>query len=214
MRRLALTMLALLAAVAAPAALAKEPTAAQISGPGLSDPISIGWKAPGAGSAVSAIPNYGNRAAEEKALLLAESSGFFPGVFGRTPDPMLAAQPAGDLGPRYRIVYGLPGPGGGSRIVQDVYPYATPAPVTYMRPRQLFWGGQQTRGGWFVADVVLTTSLVRVGLPPNAPGGGGGGSGWTWPIAALGTTTCAGLVLLTVRRRQRVAARRPHAASP
>ena len=211
MRRLPLTALALLAAVLVPSALAKEPTAALINGPGLSDPISIGWNTPG-GAAAATIPNYGDRSAEAKVLLLAESSGFFPGVFPRAPDPMLEAKPAGDLGPRYTIVYGLPGPGGGSRIVQDVYPYAQPAPVTYMRPGQVFWDGQHTRGGWFVADVVLKTSLVHVGLPETAPGGGGG---WSWPlqmlVSVVGTALVA-LILLALRRRWRLATRRPRPA--
>jgi len=208
MRRLTLTALALITVVLAPPALAKEPTAAQISGPGLDGGLSIGWTKPTSGSG-SSVPNYGNKSAEAKVMLLAERSGFFPAVFRRSPDPMLETRPTGDLGPRYTIVYGLPGPGGSSLIVQDVYPFATPVPVTYTKPGQPFWDGEQTRGGWFVAGADLRQALVGVGLPSTAPGSG---DGWSWPVTALVSTASAlllALILLTLRRRLRPAPRRP-----
>src|SRR4029077_17068682 len=81
MRRLVLATLVLAAALA-PAALAKEPTAALISGPGLSDPISLGWGPP-PGTAASTVSDYGNGSVEARVMLLAEGSGVFPGVLGR-----------------------------------------------------------------------------------------------------------------------------------
>jgi len=211
MRRLTLTAIALITVVLAPTALAKEPTAAQISGPGLHGGLSIGWTKPTSGSG-SSVPNYGNRSAEATVMALAERSGFFPAVFRRSPDPMLETRPTGDLGPRYTIVFGLPGPGGGSLIVQDVYPYATPAPVTYTKPGQAFWDGQRTRGGWFVAAADLRQVLVGAGLPSTAPGSG---DSWSWPVTTLVATASAlllALILLTLRRRLRPATQRPRAA--
>jgi hypothetical protein len=125
---------------------------------------------------------------------------------------MLQTQPAGRLGPRYTIVFGLPGPGGGSRISQDVYPYAQPAPVTYMKPGQPFWDGQRTRGGWFVGGAVLEKAFVSVGLPERAPSGG---NGWSWPstaLASVGGAILLAAILLLLRKRIRSAPeRRAHA---
>ena len=201
-RAAAALALALAATVVAPGALAKEPTAAQIDGPGLSSPITIGWNTSDGSAPV--IPNYGNRSAEAKVMALAEHGGFFAAVFGhRSPDPMLKTQPAGTLGPRYRIVFGLPGPGGGSQIVQDVYPYAIPAPVTYLKPGQPFWDGQQTYGGWFVGSAELRRALIAAGLPKTAPGST---DGWSWPVTTLvsvGAALLLAAILLLLRRRLR-----------
>jgi hypothetical protein len=201
MKRLALVSLVVaLGVVFASAAEAKEPTAALIQGPGLSRPLAIGW--PDDGSTGS-IPVYGNKAAEAKVMALAERGGFFPAVFGQSPDPMLKTQPAGPLGPHYTIVFGLPGPGGGSRIVQDVYPYATPGPVTYMKAGQVFWDGQQTYGGWFVGTVDLKQALVSAGLSETPPGHGGG---WSWAkttLVSIGAAMALAVILLLVRRRLR-----------
>ena len=66
---------------------------------------------------------------------LVDLGGFFPQMYGQTPDPTLRAQPKGTLGPRYKVVYVVPGPNGiQSRVVQYVYPYAKPVPLTYMKP--------------------------------------------------------------------------------
>ena len=111
---------------------------------------------------------------------LVQFGGYFPQVFGQSPDPTTRTRPAGDLGPRYRIVYRVPGPSGASTIVQDVYPYAKPSPVTHMRGGQLFWGGQRTYGGWLVAGAGLKTALVEAGLPKLAPSSSGESFPWTW----------------------------------
>ncbi|MDQ5821372.1 MAG: hypothetical protein M3540_08030, partial [Actinomycetota bacterium] len=132
---------------------------------------------------------------------LGQYAGFFPAVFGQSPDPMLARAPTGDLGPRYRIVWDVPGPEGMSTIRQDVYPYAKPTPVTFMKSGQVFWDGQRTRGGWYVGGADLHSSLVAAGLPENAPGGGG--FDWSrWLVAALAVAALGfAFVLLTRRTR-------------
>ena len=58
---------------------------------------------------------------------LVQLGGFFPQVFQQFPDSTTRTRPTGDLGPRYRVAYRVPGPSGTSTIVQDVYPYAKPA---------------------------------------------------------------------------------------
>lgn len=45
------------------------------------------------------------------------------------------------------------------------YPYAKPAPLTYMKPGQSFWNGRKAHGGWYQASIELKKMLVRMGLP-------------------------------------------------
>jgi hypothetical protein len=142
------------AALAVPAAaLGKGPSEASISGPGVG----------GGGN----LTITGCCAPGSPTMNLAEHAGFFPAVFARQPDPMLDARPKGNLGPKYSVTYIVPGPNNETwKIQQDVYPYATPAPVTYMKPGQTVFripGG--TRGGWFQADSRLKKTLVSAGLP-------------------------------------------------
>jgi hypothetical protein len=60
----------------------------------------------------------------------------------------------------------VPGPNGiKSRVVQLVYPFGKPVPLTYMKPRQSFWGSRLTHGGWYRASLDLTNMLLRAGLP-------------------------------------------------
>jgi hypothetical protein len=145
-----------IAALALPAAaFGKGPSEASISGPGDS------------GTGGGDLTITGCCAPGSPTMNLAEHAGFFPAVFARQPDPMLDARPKGDLGPKYTITYTVPGPNNETwKIKQDVYPYATPAPVTYMKPGQTIFhvtGG--TRGGWFQADSRLKQTLVSAGLP-------------------------------------------------
>lgn len=144
-------VLAALAVLAPAGALAKGASEATIVGPGLDAPISI-------------VNDTG------ELTKIAESAGFFPAVFARIPDPMLDERPAGDLGPKFTITYVMPGPGGEvSRIGQDVYPYASPAPVSYVEPGQPFWTTDRTRGGWYVGFSDLKDRLVAAGLPESPP---------------------------------------------
>jgi hypothetical protein len=183
------------ALVVASSAMAKGATQATIKGPGL-DKGGLVLKSDSGGD-----PSSGSRLGR-----LAEASGFFPAVFDQQPDPMLPERPKGTLGPKYTVVYVMPGPdGGSSRIRQDLYPYAKPYALSYTKPRQPFWGqGEGTHGGWF-----LTTSAVRtvLDLPPQPPGASpGDGSGWLrWVAIAITIAAALGLVAtlsaVALRRR-------------
>ena len=153
---LALATLAALATLTVTAAAAaKGPATASLTGPGLGRALPVkGQGEGGAGTPLGSLVQFG---------------GYFPQVFGQSPDPTTRTRPAGDLGPRYRIVYRVPGPSRDSTLVQDVYPYAKPAPATYMPPGQRFWGGQRTHGGWFLSGPELKATLVGVGLPKSPP---------------------------------------------
>ena len=192
-------LLVAVAALALPAAAAaKGASQATIEGPGLDSPIVL--KSDGGGDA----------SAGSKLGRLAADAGFFPAVFGQSPDPMLRERPKGKLGPRYRVTYVMPGPNGSSsKIRQDLYPYAKPYALSYTKPRQPFWDrGQGTHGGWF-----LTTSAVRtvLGLPSDPPTASpSDGSGWLRWVAiaitiAAGLALVAALSLLVQRRRPKPA---------
>jgi hypothetical protein len=146
---------AALVALTLPAlAAAKGPASASVTGPGLDGALTIRGDGEGPGTALGS---------------LAMKSGFFPQMFGQSPDPTLASRPAGSLGLRYKVIYIVPGPNDiRSRVVQLVYPYAKPVAVTYMKPGQPFWEGERTHGGWFRASAGLKRTLVRAGLPASA----------------------------------------------
>jgi hypothetical protein len=186
--------LLLLATVGALAALAvtataaaKGPTAASLTGPGLDRAVPIkGEGESGTGTALGSLVELG---------------GFFPQMFVQTPDSTVRTRPAGDLGPRYRVAYRVPGPNGIGTVVQDVYPYAK-TPVTYMRPGQRFWGVNHAHGGWFVSGPGLKATLVAAGLPkspPAMPAPARGSFPWTW--AVVGATAIVVLLVLVLRRR-------------
>jgi len=187
MRRfLLLATAAMLAALALTApASAKGPSTASLTGPGLDRALPV--KGEGEGG-------YGTPLGS-----LVQLGGYFPQVFGGSPNPTTRTRPAGDLGPRYRVLYRVPGPNANSTLVQDVYPYAKPNPVTHMRAGQRFWGGTRTKGGWFVSEAGLKRTLVQAGLPKSPPASprpqvsGRGSFPWAW--TALGV---AGGVLLLV----------------
>src|SRR5205085_676006 len=196
MRRFWISTAVLAAALAvAPAALGKGASQASITGPGLDKPLVLSGK---------------GDVAQTTLETLAGEMGFFPAVFGQSPDPMLDHRPTGRLGPKYEVNWIMPGPNGTtSTIRQDLYPYARLYPVSYTKPGQRYWGNQHSRGGWFASPAQLRRDLVAVGLPAQAPpSGGGGGTGWLrW--VAISVTTAAGLALLAIlttlalRRRPR-----------
>jgi hypothetical protein len=190
---LALTI-ALLGALALPAlAAAKGPTTASMSGPGISGARQFGGNSEGGtGTPLGA---------------LAMGGGFFPQAFGQQPDPTLATRPRGTLGPRYRITYKVPGPSESSTLHQDFYPYARPAPLTYMKPGQSFWGTQRTHGGWFVADRSLKRKLGLPAQPPASQPPVSRSSGThvvRWSVVGGGALVLgAAVVLLALRLRPR-----------
>jgi hypothetical protein len=182
-----------MAALALPvSAFGKGPSAASIDGPG------------GAGITFSGDGESGGTALGN----LAQQTGLFFAAFAQEPDPMLAARPKGDLGPRYTITWTVPGPSNEAwKLRQDVYPYAEPAPVTYMEPGQAVYD-RKTRGGWFQAGPELKTTLVDAGLPSNAPTAA---TSSEFPTAALVSLPAAFLLValtaaVVVRRRTRPAA--------
>ena len=203
MKRLSIaTIAATLCVALLPAgAVAKGPLEASLDGPGLDRPIRFG--------------GWGEHALEPGGAPLmefAEAAGFFPAAFGQSSDSMLETKPKGELGPRYTATYDLGrGPDGDKDfVVQDVYPYAKPNPVTYVAPGQRFYGGMETRGGWFVAlsptAPPLDDVLVAAGLPKTPPVGTDGPrlpSTIVSVVAALALGTVAALL---VRRRQPTAA--------
>jgi LPXTG-motif cell wall-anchored protein len=158
MTRFSLALAALCAALLIPAtALAKGPSQASISGPGLGKAVKIsGPEAPGS-----------------PLMQLAQLTGFFPAAFTQQPDPMLPGRPAGKLGPKYTIRYLVPGGGEPGQvqmfhITQDLYPYAAGGAVTYMKPGQKIFDFT-THGGWFRGGIALRQTLVQNGLPARAP---------------------------------------------
>ena len=189
------TLAALLLLACVPSlAIAKGPSEATITGPGIDSTITVAPGEPGAEMAPGVA-----------VMELAEAAGFFPASFGQAPTPMTGNPPAGELGPRYTIEYLVPGPAGKpDRIVQDLYPYAT-EPVTYMEPGQPFFETERTRGGWYVGSAELTHVLLDAGLPESAPASGGDES-FPWPVvalvAALGALVVATLGVRLHRRSQ------------
>jgi hypothetical protein len=150
MKRLLLVLA--FAALALPAtAFAKGPDEAKITGPGLDNAIVV------SGPEEDGSPM----------MTFADAAGFFPAVFGQQPDPMLPGRPKGDLGPRYTTEYNVPGPEGKDySISQDLYPYALPSAVTYMKAGQEIFD-MTTVGGWW-ADASLKDQLIALGLPKTA----------------------------------------------
>jgi hypothetical protein len=161
----------LAALVATSPAAAKGPSTASLTGPGLDHAVPVkGEGESGPGTPLGSLVQLG---------------GFFPQVFQQFPDSTIRTRPSGNLGPRYRMVYRVPGPNGISTVVQDVYPYAK-TPVTYMRPNQHFWGSNRTHGGWFVSGPGLKVTLVAAGLPESPPPAASGGSfPWAWTVAGV-----------------------------
>ena len=150
MRRLILLLALALLAVPSQA-LGKGPSAATMEGPGGGGGITF--------SGDEGSGPLGN---------LTQQSGWFAAVFEQEPNPMLADRPKGDLGPKYTVTYTVPGPDNDTfTITQDVYPYASSGPVTYLAPGQPSFD-MQTRGGWFQAGPDLKETLVAAGLPESA----------------------------------------------
>jgi hypothetical protein len=183
-----LLFIAGVAALAFPAAaVAKGPDYAVLSGPGISGSIRIDGDGEGGGTStpLGALTTYG---------------GFFSQMFGHHPaDPTSRTRPRGTLGPRYEIVYSVPTPTGRYSIESDVYPYAQPRPVTYMKPGQPFYD-MHTYGGWYVGKPGLKRTILEAGLP--RAGAGGTSHTWHWigiGVLAFGTAACA--LAFVLRRR-------------
>jgi hypothetical protein len=152
-----LALLICLGLVMAAPAQAKGPDRATLTGPGLEKPL--------------VFSGYG---ADGKAPLglLTQQGGFWVQAFGGAAagagqGMVLAAKPKGVLGPRYLVVYRVPGGKARSFIRQELYPYAA-QPVSFM-PEQRFWQTRTAPGGWYRWGPGLMAALVRAGLPATAP---------------------------------------------
>jgi hypothetical protein len=147
-------------------AFAKGPSQARITGPGLARAIVVS----GAGE-----PGQQSRLAS-----LAVQTGLFTVMFGAgadiggpVPARLHTPPPQAALGPRYTLVYTVPGvtPRPGQqfgRVRQDLYPRAAGGPVIYTPPGQQGFGGALTVTGWLRGGPQLTRTLAQVGVPPAA----------------------------------------------
>jgi hypothetical protein len=184
MKRLLFVLVA--AGLLAPAALAKGPSEASISGPGLGKSLSLKGSGEESGTPLGSLTEY---------------TGFFPAAFGQIPDPMLPGRPPGKLGAKYTIRYVVPGPDGQTfRIRQELYPYARGGAVTYMKPGQRIFD-MRTHGGWYRGASELKQTLVRAGLPRKQPRSSNRNLAVLLGIGAPGAALLAGAAVLIARRR-------------
>ena len=186
-----LSLAVALAALVVPAvAAAKEPSQASISGPGFSKTLKMKDLEHFSGS---------------KLAQLTEESGFFPSAVGQSPNPMLPGRPSGRLGPRYTIVWTVPGPPGNTvhKVRQELYPYARAGALTYTKPGQPIFD-MTTVGGWY-SNPLLKGTLVGMGLPKRAPSATSA-SGTNYALLAgigiPGALALAGAGLVVARRRR------------
>jgi hypothetical protein len=171
-------------------AVAKEPSAATIEGPGLAGPLTIRGSSDDADGSPLAR--------------LVVAGGVGAAMFGhRIPDPMSPTQPPGDLGARYSVTYVVGGPDGKDyRLTGELYPYAKPRPLTYMEPGQPFFETLTTHGGWFAGRPKLKQALLDAGLPSQPPTTDGFPAVPVGGAAAGLVALLAGGVVLSLRRRR------------
>jgi hypothetical protein len=153
----ALPLIGLLALLLASPAQAKGPDRATLTGPGVEKQL--------------IISSYGSDGRGPLGVLTSEG-GFWVQTFGAAAagvnkGKVLAAKPGGKLGPRYLVVYRVPGPNTPSLIRQELYPYAA-TPVSHMA-KQRFWQTRTAPGGWYEFGPALKAVLVKAGLPATVP---------------------------------------------
>jgi hypothetical protein len=186
---------------------AKGPDQATIDGAGMKTPM----------------PIDGVEGRSDDLATLAELAGLYPATFGQSPDPMLAAAPQEELGPKLEITWRFPhgGPTPGY-LRQDLYLYAEGGPLTYTVADQSFFETERATGGWYRTPTALQSTWARFGLPErseleagvrsaiDAPTTSGAGADlWLWPVVAViaGTVLCAVAVTasrVTSGRRVRI----------
>jgi hypothetical protein len=203
-------------------ALAKGPSQVRISGPGLAHAIVVsGNGEPGQLGRLSS---------------LAVQTGLFTVMFGavasvttQAPRQLRTSPPNASLGPRYTIIYTVPGvtPRAGEqfgRIRQDLYPRAAGGLLVYTPRGQNGFGGPLPVTGWLRASPRLLRTLARLGISPpaatqpvpQAPAANpvaaqqAGSRALPWLIvsaAAVAAGALAGIVLLLRRRKPATAER-------
>src|SRR5712691_2742440 len=146
----------------ATSALAKGPSQARITGPGLARAI--------------IVSGGGEPGQQGRLATLAEQTSLFTVVFGAAasvpplaPARLRTPPPKASLGPRYTIIYTVPGvtPQPGEqfgRIRQDLYPHAVGGPVVYTPPGQHGFGQPLQVTGWLRASPRLTRTLAQLGV--------------------------------------------------
>jgi hypothetical protein len=144
-------------------ALAKGPSQARITGPGLVHAI--------------VVSGDGEPGQQGRLATLAGQTSLFTVLFGAggsVPMPArLRTPPEATLGPRYTIIYTVPGvtPRPGEefgRIRQDLYPHAAGGPVIYTPPGQHGFGQALQATGWLRGSPQLTRTLAQLGVPPRS----------------------------------------------
>jgi hypothetical protein len=150
------------AALATPA-LAKGPSQARITGPGLAHAI--------------VVSGGGEPGQPGKLASLAEQTSLFTVMFGAdggvpAPARLRTPPPKASLGPQYTVIYTVPGvtPQPGQqfgRIRQNVYPQAVGGPVIYTPPGQRGFGQPLQATGWLRGSPQLARTLAQLGVPPG-----------------------------------------------
>jgi hypothetical protein len=147
-------------------ALAKGPSQARITGPGLARAV--------------VVSGNGEPGEQDRLASLALQTGLFTVMFGAgasiggpAPAPLHTPPPKASLGPRYTLVYTVPGvtPRPGQqygRVRQDLYPRAAGGPLIYTPPGQQGFGGPLTVTGWLRGRPQLIRTLAQAGVPPAA----------------------------------------------
>lgn len=145
----------------APPALAKGPSQARITGPGLVHAI--------------VVSGDGEPGQQGRLATLAGQTSLFTVLFGPggsipAPTRLRTPSPKASLGPRYTVIYTVPGvtPQPGEqfgRIRQDLYPRAAGGPVIYTPPGQSGFGQPLLVTGWLRGSPQLTRTLVQLGVP-------------------------------------------------
>jgi LPXTG-motif cell wall-anchored protein len=200
-------------------ALAKGPSQASITGPGLVRAI--------------VVSGEGEPGQQGTLAVLAGQTGLFTALFGaditgipQTPTSLRTPPPKTALGPRYTVSYTVPGvtPQPGEqfgRIVQDLYPDAVGGPVIYTPPGQDGFSQPLQVTGWLRASPQLTRTLTQLGIPlrpvtpaspqtrpPAAPPAAEHQTGsqvLAWLIAAAVAIGAAALAGAVLRRRRKPA---------
>ena len=194
----------------APPALAKGPTLVRITGPGLAHPI--------------VISGGGEPGQLDRLAVLATQTGLYtamfgPNVVGPAPARLRTPPPAAALGPRYIVVYTVPGvtplPGQQfGRIQEDLYPHTARGPVIYIPPGQHGFGQPLLVTGWLRATPRLVPTLARLGVPSrlggraapaaseSAPIQRAGPATWVWLVAAGAVVAAAALAGMVLRHRR------------
>jgi hypothetical protein len=195
-------------------AFAKGPTQARITGPGLVHPI--------------VLSGAGERGQPGRLAALAEQTNFFTALFGAggtVPGPtrLRTPPPKASLGPRYTIIYTVPGvtPQPGEqfgRIRQDLYPRAAGGPIIYTLPGQRGFGQPLLVTGWLRGSRQLIRTLAELGVPRTrplaaaqpAPSHQAGSPTLAWLIASAAAIAAAALAgsALWLRHRRPAARRR------